>query len=141
MAQVWALHVGGEADNLIATGGADAKVTVWRDVTSEEAGKKAAEAAVGVQQQQALANALQVGLLRAGCLASGLNTVHVLAWVQHGFALPTRGFWRLLAIAYSSLAPILSYKLAKVQASPLASVLDWQASARSFQAGYCLRVD
>ena len=59
-AQVWAMHVGGESDSLIATGGADAKVTVWRDVTAEEAAKTAAVAAAGVQQQQALANALQV---------------------------------------------------------------------------------
>ena len=54
------MHVGGQSDSLIATGGADAKVTVWRDVTAQEAAKTAAAAAAGVQQQQALANALQV---------------------------------------------------------------------------------
>ena len=59
------MHVGGDSDSLIATGGADAKVTLWRDATAEEAAQKAAEAATGVQQQQALANALQVRVLRA----------------------------------------------------------------------------
>ena len=87
------MHVGGNSDSLIATGGADAKVTLWRDATAEEAAQKAAEAATGVQQQQALANALQARSLcasHAGML--GLN----------GLTLPCRCCPRLIAWLHSS---------------------------------------
>lgn len=58
--QVWGMHVAGENDSTVATGGADASVVVWQDVTAEEAAKAAAQTVVGVQQQQQLSNALQV---------------------------------------------------------------------------------
>ncbi len=58
-AQVWALDVGGEAEALLVTGGADARVNVWRDCTSADAAVAAAGAAVAARKAQQLANALQ----------------------------------------------------------------------------------
>jgi len=58
-AQVWALDVGGEAEALLVTGGADARVNVWRDCTSADAAVAAAGAAEAARKAQQLANALQ----------------------------------------------------------------------------------
>lgn len=57
--QVWALDVGGEAESLLVTGGADACVAVWRDCTAADAAAAAAGAAEAALKAQQLSNALQ----------------------------------------------------------------------------------
>ena len=57
------MHVAGADDSTVVTGGADASVAVWQDVTAEEAAKAAAQTVASVQQQQQLSNALQVRIL------------------------------------------------------------------------------
>ncbi len=56
---MWALDVGGEAEALLVTGGADARVNVWRDCTAADAAVAAAGAAEAARKAQQLANALQ----------------------------------------------------------------------------------
>ena len=67
-AKVWALHVGGASDSLLVTGGADARVNVWRDCTAEDEASAAAERAEAALKGQELANALQVGSLLSGTM-------------------------------------------------------------------------
>ncbi len=65
-AKVWAMHVGGDGDSLVVTGGADARVNVWRDCTAEDAANAASERAEAALKGQELANALQVCPLLSG---------------------------------------------------------------------------
>jgi hypothetical protein len=58
-AQVWALAVGGAGEPVLATGGADARVNLWRDCTAADEDSAAAERAEAAQRAQELANALQ----------------------------------------------------------------------------------
>ena len=67
-AKVWALHVGGASDSLLVTGGADARVNMWRDCTAEDEASAAAERAEAVLRGQELANALQVSSLLSGTM-------------------------------------------------------------------------
>ncbi len=60
-AKVWAMHVAGANDSLLVTGGADARVNVWRDCTVADEASAAAERTEAVLKGQELANALQVG--------------------------------------------------------------------------------
>ena len=55
--------MGGEAESLLVTGGADARVAVWRDCTAADAAAAAAGAAEAALKAQQLSNALQVRLL------------------------------------------------------------------------------
>ena len=59
-AKVWAMHVAGANDSLLVTGGADARVNVWRNCTMEDEATAAAERSVAALKGQELANALQV---------------------------------------------------------------------------------
>ena len=71
--QVWALAVGGEQERLLATGGADARVNVWRDATAEDEAAARSEAAAAAGKAQDLANALEVRCARRNqaCLPLG----------------------------------------------------------------------
>ena len=60
-AKVWAMHVAGANDSLLVTGGADARVNVWRDCTIADEASAAAERTEAALKGQELANALQVG--------------------------------------------------------------------------------
>lgn len=60
---MWALDVGGEAEALLVTGGADARINVWRDCTAADAAAAAAGAAEAALKAQQLSNALQVRLI------------------------------------------------------------------------------
>ena len=62
-AKVWALHVAGSNDSTLATGGADARVNIWRDCTAEDEATAAADRVEAAVKGQALANALQVRLM------------------------------------------------------------------------------
>ena len=62
-AKVWAMHVAGTNDSLLVTGGADARVNVWRDCTAEIETTAAAERSEAALKGQELANALQVSCL------------------------------------------------------------------------------
>ena len=57
--KVWALAAGGTQQSLLATGGADAAIIVWRDCTAEDEAAAAESQALAVGRQQQLANALQ----------------------------------------------------------------------------------
>lgn len=59
-AKVWAMHVAGTNDSVLVTGGADARVNVWRDCTMEDEATAAAERSEAAFKGQELANALQV---------------------------------------------------------------------------------
>ena len=59
-AKVWALHVAGANDSVLVTGGADARVNLWRDCTMEDEATAAAERSEAAFKGQELANALQV---------------------------------------------------------------------------------
>ncbi|MCJ1354296.1 MAG: hypothetical protein MMC33_004284 [Icmadophila ericetorum] len=59
-AKVWAMHVAGANDSLLVTGGADARVNVWRDCTTEDEAAAAFERSEAALKGQELANALQV---------------------------------------------------------------------------------
>ena len=59
-AKVWAMHVAGANDSLLVTGGADARVNVWRNCTMEDEATAAAERSEAAVKGQELANALQV---------------------------------------------------------------------------------
>ena len=61
--QVWALDVGGEAESVLVTGGADARMAVWRDCTAADAAAAAAGAAEVALKAQQLSYALQARLL------------------------------------------------------------------------------
>lgn len=82
-AQVWALDVGGEAESLLVTGGADARVAVWRDCTAADAAAAAAGAAEAALKAQQLSNALQARLpcraLRAMRWACAAPALHVMS--------------------------------------------------------------
>ena len=54
--------MGGEAESLLVTGGADARVAVWRDCTAADAAAAAAGAAEAALKAQQLSNALQAPL-------------------------------------------------------------------------------
>ena len=54
------MHVAGANDSLLVTGGADARVNVWRNCTMEDEATAAAERSVAALKGQELANALQV---------------------------------------------------------------------------------
>lgn len=62
--KVWALAVAGENDALLATGGADARVNVWRDCTAEDEAAAVADRALATTKAQELANALKVGIFK-----------------------------------------------------------------------------
>jgi U3 small nucleolar RNA-associated protein 13 len=62
--KVWALAAAGPDDGVLATGGADARVNVWRDCTADDEAAAAAERTQSVLKAQELANALQVKLLK-----------------------------------------------------------------------------
>lgn len=57
-----AMFLAGEDDGFLATGGADARVNVWRDCTAEDEATAAAERTETVLKAQDLANALKVAL-------------------------------------------------------------------------------
>lgn len=86
-AKVWAMHVGGAGDSLLVTGGADARVNVWRDCTAEDEASAAAERTEAALRGQELSNALQVRptffkyalMQRKGCQMQ-LYAVEVLRW-------------------------------------------------------------
>lgn len=52
--------MGGEAESLLVTGGADARVNVWRDCTAADAAAAAVGAAEAALKVQQVSNALQV---------------------------------------------------------------------------------
>ena len=58
--RVWALAAGAAGDELLATGGADASVVVWEDVTVAEAEAAAAAEEELAMREQDLENALAV---------------------------------------------------------------------------------
>ncbi|CAK0748051.1 hypothetical protein CVIRNUC_001810 [Coccomyxa viridis] len=58
-AKVWAMHVAGRDDSTLVTGGADARVNVWRDCTAQDEATAAAGRAEAAVKGQALSNALQ----------------------------------------------------------------------------------
>ena len=59
---------------MVTTGGADAKLTLWRDATAEAAAEEATATATLIRSEQALSNALQRGqLTKALALALGLG--------------------------------------------------------------------
>lgn len=58
--QVWALAVGGSAESLVATGGGDATIHLWEDMTAADQAAAAEQAQQAVLMQQDLSNALQV---------------------------------------------------------------------------------
>lgn len=61
--RVWALHGGGESDSLLVSGGSDATICIWRDVTRTVQQETATAKTAAVAAQQALANAVQVGCI------------------------------------------------------------------------------
>ena len=65
--KVWALAVAGENDAVLATGGADACVNIWRDCTAEDEATAVATRTQAAVKAQELSNALQVGLLARRC--------------------------------------------------------------------------
>lgn len=58
--KVWALTVAGEQDAVLATGGADARVNIWRDCTAEDEAAAVATRTQAVVKAQELSNALKV---------------------------------------------------------------------------------
>ena len=66
-AKVWAMHVAGSNDSTLVTGGADARVNVWRDCTAQDEATAAADRAEAAVKGQALSNALQVRLPPLAC--------------------------------------------------------------------------
>lgn len=63
--KVWALDAAGENDRLVASGAADGALVVWEDRTAARQAQLAEEAALNIENQQALSNALQVRSLHA----------------------------------------------------------------------------
>ena len=72
-AKVWAMHVAGSDDSTLVTGGADARVNVWRDCTAQDEATAAADRAEAAVKGQALSNALQVRLLSLACWLESLK--------------------------------------------------------------------
>ena len=70
-AKVWAMHVAGRDDSTLVTGGADARVNVWRDCTAQDEATAAAGRAEAAVKGQALSNALQVRLPPLDCTCGG----------------------------------------------------------------------
>ena len=64
-AKVWAMHVAGANDSFLVTGGADARLNLWRDCTIADETSAAAERTEAILKGQELANALQVGMTSA----------------------------------------------------------------------------
>ncbi len=65
--KVWALAVAGENDAVLATGGADARVNIWRDCTAEDEAAVVASRTQNAVKAQELSNALKVGLYNQCC--------------------------------------------------------------------------
>jgi U3 small nucleolar RNA-associated protein 13 len=64
--RLWGLAVaGGPDESLLASGGDDSRVVVWRDVTADKAAAAEAEEEELVLKQQELSNALAVSLVTA----------------------------------------------------------------------------
>ncbi|EIE25517.1 WD40 repeat-like protein, partial [Coccomyxa subellipsoidea C-169] len=57
--KVWALAVAGENDAVLATGGADARVNIWRDCTAEDEAAVVASRTQNAVKAQELSNALK----------------------------------------------------------------------------------
>ena len=72
-AKVWAMHVAGWDDSTLVTGGADARVNVWRDCTAQDEATAAADRAEAAVKGQALSNALQVRLPPLKCMLEGVE--------------------------------------------------------------------
>ena len=72
-AKVWAMHVAGKDDSTLVTGGADARVNVWRDCTAQDEATAAADRAEAAVKGQALSNALQVWLPALNCTLEGVE--------------------------------------------------------------------
>ena len=72
-AKVWAMHVAGRDDSTLVTGGADARVNVWRDCTAQDEATAAADRADAAVKGQALSNALQVRLPPLNCTSEGVK--------------------------------------------------------------------
>ena len=58
--KVWALTVGGGEEHLMASGGSDARICIWQDVTEQQRSEIASTQAATTAKQQAFTNALQV---------------------------------------------------------------------------------
>lgn len=65
--KVWALTVAGEQDAVLATGGADARVNIWRDCTAEDEAAAVTTRTQAVVKAQELSNALKVDFLPDPC--------------------------------------------------------------------------
>lgn len=93
--KVWALAVAGENDAVLATGGADACVNIWRDCTAEDEATAVATRTQAAVKAQELSNALKVGLLARCCevLWDGQcqGVTMKSSWMAHNAVPPSSG--------------------------------------------------
>jgi hypothetical protein len=77
--KVWALALGGPGEKVMATGGGDAVVAVWEDVTEADQAAAQEQEEELLQKEQALQNALVVGgwAWGGGCAAGRLCCLYM----------------------------------------------------------------
>ena len=117
-AKVWAMHVAGRDDSTLVTGGADARVNVWRDCTAEDEANAAADRAESAVKGQALSNALQVRFTYLDCTSKGRKyTCSSGVRKQQGFLRPRCHHQCLVVQLYHSTSIQACMSASQLQAS------------------------
>lgn len=96
--KVWALTGSGLQDQLLASGGADSAVVLWRDASKEKAEEADSAKALETSLKQDFSNALQVSMLSISCpsfpcLSQSVEAHSSMLSLNFGLQVPYLGCW------------------------------------------------